>query len=183
MNYESSADIIAAVQAALNLDGASPASAPVPSASAKPGPRSDFWTLPGICWNARVATSFGDLPVQGLRRRDPVRTPTGGLSTVAFVDEVKLDAGFLDSFPDAQPITIQPGALGNGRPTMPVTLSPHQRIAVGEARFASDMRMARDLLGRPGVTRSPAENVRYYIFHCGEPTSVMVEGVWIATAP
>lgn len=143
----------------------------------------EFWTIPGFGWNTRVTTSFGDLPVQALRVRDPVRTSRGNFVQVQWVDEIKLDEGFLDGFPDAHPVTITAGSLGKGLPKSDMTVSPHQRVAVGDNGFHSEFRMARDLLGRPGVLRNPQFPLRYYLFHCGEPTQVMIEGVWVTVAP
>lgn len=198
MNLESTNDIIAAVQAALRSPEPvpvapverpqvvrKPAATPAVSAPASQPARTatEYWTLPGLCWNVRVATSFGDLPVQALRTRDPLRTPSGSFAQVAHVDTIRLDDGYLKGFPDAHPIRIEAGALGNGKPSMPILVSPHQRIGVGDARYAVDMRMARDLLERPGVTRQPQESLSYFVFHCGQPTSVMVEGIWVATTP
>lgn len=143
----------------------------------------DFWTLPGFCWNARITTSFGDLPIQALRVRDPVRTSSGGFVQIKWTDEIKLDDGFLDGFPDAHPITISAGALGNGLPKNDITLSPHQRVSLSDGAFRSEFRMARDLLGRPGIVRHPQVPLRYFMFHCGEPAQVMIEGVWVSVAP
>jgi hypothetical protein len=146
-------------------------------------PLREYWTLPGFCWNARVTTSFGDLPVQALRLRDPLRTSDGGFALVQWIDELKLEEGFLEGFPDAQPIMIGQGALGLDRPKTSIAVSPHQRLAVGDARFSPDLRMARDLLDRPGVMRRPEGMVRYFVFHCGKPVNVMVEGVCVHVAP
>ena len=112
--------------------------AAIASAAVKvpPAALSEFWTLPGFCWNARVTTSFGDLPVQALRRRDPVRLVNGGFAQVEWVDEISLDEGFLAGFPDAQPITLAAGAFGPDRPRSALTLSPHPRVAVGESVLA-----------------------------------------------
>lgn len=143
----------------------------------------EFWTLPGFCWDARVTTSFGDLPAQALRVRDPVRTASGGYLQVKWTDEIKLDEGFLAGFPDAHPVTITAGSLGAGLPRNDLTVSPHQRVAVGDGAFRTEFRMARDLTGRPGILRRPQLPLRYFLFHCGEPTQVMVEGVWVTVAP
>ena len=51
----------------------------------------------------RVTTSFGDLPVQALRRRDPLRLQAGTLATVEWVDCINLDEEFLAGNPDAPP--------------------------------------------------------------------------------
>lgn len=75
-----------------------------------------IWTLPGFCGEARVTTSFGDLPIKALRRNDPLRLAQGSLATVEWVDHIHLEEDFLRFYPDAQPVLIEAGALGPGRP-------------------------------------------------------------------
>jgi hypothetical protein len=158
------------------IAAAVPKPAPAPAAPSAPK-RGDFWTLPGFCGQARVTTSFGDLPLQALRLRDPLRTTSGNFAPVRHVDALKLDEEFLARFPDAQPILIRAGALGPGRPRSDILVSPHQRLGVGDTSFRPDFRMARDLLDRPGVIRRPEMLLTYYVFHCGEPQVVTIEGV------
>lgn len=148
------------------------------------GPRTDeLWLLPGFCWNARVTTSFGDMPVQGLRLRDPLRGPQGDITPVAWVDEVHLDEDFLHYYPDSRPVVIRAGALGPGRPKADLTVSPAQRINVSPTPFGQDLRPARDLTGRPGVQRAASTGLTYYLFHCGRPTTVLVEGIALPVQP
>ncbi len=157
--------------------GHSPLS-PAPEAKAE---RS--WTLPGLCWNARVTTSFGALPVQVLRNFDPLRLVDGTVLRVTWVDKIQLDEGFLSAFPDAQPVLIRAGALGQGQPAQDILVSPHQKIAVQGASFTAELRLARDLLGRPGILRHPQTMLTYYLFHCGQPAKVAVDGLSLHMAP
>jgi Hint domain len=143
----------------------------------------EFWTIPGFCWNARVSTSFGELPIQALRVRDQVRTSNGAFAQVAWTDRIQLDEAFLKGYPDAQPVMIQAGALGRNRPREELRLSPHQRVGLSESGMSPDFRMARDLMGRPGVMRRPENGLSYFLFHCGTPVTVMIEGIWISVAP
>jgi len=145
--------------------------------------KSGTWTLPGLCGEARVTTAFGELPVKALRRLDPVRTASGSFLPVRWVDAVHLDDDFLSGFPDAQPISVPAGALGRGRPQVDLLVSPHQKLSSSESSFRPEFRMARDFLSRPGILRRPRTSVSYYLFHLGEPASVMVEGVWIPVIP
>lgn len=141
------------------------------------------WTLPGLCWNAAVMTSFGALPAQVLRKHDPLRLTDGAIARIAWVDKIQLDEAFLDAFADAQPVLIRAGALGRGLPTRDLLVSPHQKVAVSGANFTTDLRLARDLLGRPGVMRQPQKMVTYHLFHVGNPARVSVEGLSLYTAP
>lgn len=145
--------------------------------------KSRIWTLPGLCGDVRVMTSFGELPVKALRLRDPVRTATGGILPVRWLDVVHLDDAFLSGYPDAQPVLIRAGALGRDRPKTDILVSPHQKVAVGDGAFRPEYRLARDLDQRPGVIRRPTDRVSYYLFHLGEPTSVTVEGISVPLNP
>ena len=141
------------------------------------------WTLPGFCSGMRITTSFGDLPVQALRRRDPLRTSQGTLASVEWVDCIRLDEGFVAANPDAQPVRIPAGAFGPNRPERDVLVSPHQLVDVSASRFGSDFRLARDLLDRPGVMRNPSMMVSYHVFHCANPATVRVEGLCVRVTP
>lgn len=141
------------------------------------------WTMPGLCDGMRVTTSFGDLPVQALRRRDPLRTQAGTLATVAWVDRLRLDEEFLRANPDARPVRIAAGSLGPGRPERDLLVSPHQQVNASPTPYAQDFRRARDLTGRPGIGRQAVSMVDYYLFHCGTPAAVLAEGLCLRVSP
>ncbi len=141
------------------------------------------WSLPGLCWNASVMTSFGALPVQVLRQHDPLRLSDGQIARVAWVDKIQLDEGFLAAYPDAQPVLIRAGALGHGLPAQDILVSPEQKIAVRGMNYTTELKAARDMLGRPGIMRKPQSMLTYYMFHCGQAARVSVEGLSLHTAP
>ncbi|SPH18311.1 hypothetical protein DEA8626_01847 [Defluviimonas aquaemixtae] len=170
--------ILSAVVEALSKSEAK--APPAPSKPERPR-RSVEWTIGGFCDDARVTTSFGELPIQALRRRDPLRTVEGPLARVERVDRIQLDEAFLEQNPDAQPVRIQAGALGPNRPKTDVLVSPHQAVGVGQ--YGNDFRRARDLLDRPGVVRQPALGLSYYVFQCEAPATVEVEGLSIHVSP
>lgn len=149
----------------------------------RPLPRAIAWTLPGFGETARVTTSFGDLPLQALRRRDPLRTAQGTIRPVQWCDRLRLDHGFLGANPDAQPIVILANALGNGVPKTDLVVSPHQLIGIHPPGYHQEFRLARDLTGRPGILRRPVGQMTYHLFHCEEPAVVLVEGVAVMVAP
>jgi hypothetical protein len=142
-----------------------------------------LWSLPGLCWNAMVMTSFGALPVQVLRQHDPLRLDDGQIKRIAWIDKVQLDEGFLASFPDAQPVLIRADALGPGLPARDILVSPSQKVQTRTMNFSTEVRAARDLIGRPGVMRRPETMVTYYLFHCGQPARIQAEGMTLQTAP
>lgn len=138
-----------------------------------------IWTLPGLVGTARIETSFGALPVQALRKHDPLRTVQGTFVRVARVETAHLDEDFLTANPDAQPIRIPASAFGPNCPKADLLVSPGQKINVSPGQFRQEFRLARDLLGRPGVMRSPQVMVSYYSFQCTAPAAVLAEGLCI----
>ncbi len=75
------------------------------------------WNLPGFDGKAKVTTSFGELPIEALRLRDPVKTISGSYMKVEWLDRMHLDEGFLNGFHDASPVRFQRGALGLNTPS------------------------------------------------------------------
>lgn len=141
------------------------------------------WDLPGFSGKARVTTSFGELPIEALRLRDPVKTSSGKFLEVKWIDQVRLDAQFLSLHPEANPISIPEGSLGHMTPSSDVLISPAQPLKL--PRQASDMKAkpAQSLVWRNNVARKPQSGFTYYLFHCGEPASVSIEGLWFEIVP
>jgi len=141
------------------------------------------WSLPGFCEGMRITTSFGDLPIQALRKRDPLRTQEGTLATVDWVYRVHLDEEFLDANPDAQPVRIPAGTFGPDRPERDLVVSPQQYVNVSPSQYSCDFRRARDLTDRPGIVRQPMTLVSYHLFHCATPQILMAEGLCVRVSP
>ncbi len=141
------------------------------------------WSLPGFGPMTRISTSFGEVHAQALRERDLIRTQSGQLKEIKFIDRVKLDAAFLQRVKEAHAVLIRAGALGNGLPKADVVVSPSQRIAVGRHAHDQTFVRASELLGRPGVVRKPEEIMTYTMFHCGEPVVARVEGLFAQITP
>ena len=141
------------------------------------------WDLPGFHGKARVSTTFGDLPVMGLRLRDRVRTISGDYKPVKRIDEIRLDAGFLERSPEAQPIRIGRGTLGENCPKVDILLSPAQKLSPSNEWSTPKLKSAMDLLSRPNIGRSIETSISYYLFHCGEKDIVQIDGVWCEISP
>ncbi len=141
------------------------------------------WSLPGFGPMTRISTSFGEMHAQTLRERDVIRSGTGKLVPIQWVDRMLLDMDFLSVVTDAHAILIRAGSLGNGLPKADVVVSPCQKIATGRNPVDSQYIEAGKLVGRPGVLRKPEDMMTYTLFHCGEPVSVRMEGIWALVEP
>ncbi len=140
------------------------------------------WNLPGFGGKARVGTAFGDLPIEALRLRDEIRTISGSVVRVKWIDKVHLDASFICRHPSAIPVSIAANAFGVGKPMREMIVSPRQEVC-SEAHVATRFMPADDLRPRYDVHKVQTAGVTYYRFHCGEPVIVRVEGVWVKIQP
>lgn len=140
------------------------------------------WYLPGFVQGAQVSTVFGALPVEALRPRDEVRTYSGTSATIKVVDKVHLDQGFLSRNAGALPIRIAAGALGAGRPSADLLVSPRQEVCLN-AHVASVFQSANSLSSRFCMDLTYSTGVTYFRFHFGVPAIVQVSGVWVRVVP
>lgn len=141
------------------------------------------WSIPGFGTGARVQTSFGLVPVELLRVGDPLKTKAGHFLKVAYVDKIRLDRRFLLTHPEAQPITIPKDAFGAGSPCKNMCLSGAQEI-VQPDRFDQKMgTRASSFVGQRRIARNLSGYFDYFVFHCIEPCTVCVNGIWASIKP
>ena len=72
----------------------------------KPAQSTAEWVIPGFCGKSKVLTSFGNLPIEALRKNDPLKTAAGKFRKVTWVDKVTFEPEFLASHPEAQPVLM-----------------------------------------------------------------------------
>jgi hypothetical protein len=152
-----------------------------PEEAAKAEPRL-AWYLPGLTGKARVSTVFGELPVEALRVRDDLRTYSGASARVEVVDRIHLDQDFLRKQPSALPIRVPANAFGPGRPAQDMFLSAGQEISP-DAHVATTFIKANDLRNRFNPDLAQATGLTYFRFHCGAPTIVRIDGLWVRVRP
>lgn len=80
--------------------------------------------------DARIRTAAGEVAAGDLRVGDLVETRDAGLQAVRWIGSRRLDAAALAANPKLRPIRIRKGALGAGRPTADLLVSPQHRILV-----------------------------------------------------
>lgn len=141
------------------------------------------WSLPGFGAGARVSTGLGNVPVEALRLRDPVRTRDGRFLAVKHIDTIRLDRRFLLTHPDAQPVEIPRNALAPNVPNQAILLSGRQRFLQPRRHDQTSGIMAIDAVGMGTVQRKFHGYFTYYVFHCGEPCMVSIDGIWVDLDP
>ena len=145
-----------------------------------PAPESS-WRLPGFTGKARVSTSFGELPIEALRPRDALRTSDGRFLKVEWVDKIHLESEFLRLYPDTKPVLIRSNSFGKGTPNRDVWMSRHQYVMASQ--MSRNVKTVESLLSRSAMAATSHDFVTYYLFHCGEPAMVSVDGLWCLTEP
>ncbi len=146
-------------------------------------PETLAWYKPGFGAKCRVMTSFGALPIEALRRRDPVKTSSGRFMEVQWVDQIRLDAKFMSLHPKANPVAIPKGALNGMTPETDILVSPGQALRMPGRTGSDTVSKAGGLIGRNGIAAKPQSGFTYYLFHCGEPVMVSIDGLWWEVSP
>jgi hypothetical protein len=141
------------------------------------------WTLPGFEGKCRVATIFGDLPIEALRRRDKVKTISGAYREVLWIDAIRLDADFMARHQAAHPVHIRAKAIGGTHPARTMLVSPGQKIWSPNVSGAYSAVEASRLVGLPGVQSLPRGDITYYRFHTGSDEKISIDGAWFCVGP
>ncbi|MGG7644493.1 Hint domain-containing protein [Rhodovulum sp. YNF3179] len=152
-------------------DGAHRAAAPRP------------WTVPGLAARTPVATACGDIPAHLLRERDLVLTAGGQYARIAWLDRIRLDTDFLSRHPGARPVLVRAGAFAPGVPATDLMVSPGQTIGPADRLSGGALTPAAQLVAPPDIAPATVTDVTYTVFHCGEPVSVAMGGLWAHLAP
>ena len=141
------------------------------------------WSIIGFGAKSKVLTSFGNLPVEALRRNDPLKTESGKFSKVLWVDAVRLDSDFLSANPQAQPVLIPAGSLGDSKPASDMLVSPAQMIQLPGLNNSRSFVSATSLSGTGGISKKMHACFTYFLFGCDEECSVSVDGLWCRVLP
>jgi hypothetical protein len=157
-----------------------PGTSKLPKAQARP----ELWKLPGFSGKSRVLTSFGHLPIEALRRNDPIRTSVGSYVKVTWIDKIGLDAEFLATNSQAQPVFIPAGSIGGSKPATDMLISPGQVVQTACSQLGRwSSRTAGSLVGVGSISRKPQNGFTYYLFGCDTACSVCVDGIWCEVEP
>jgi hypothetical protein len=135
------------------------------------------WTLPGFLGKVRILTTFGAVPVGGLRVNDPIRTTAGRTLLVERIRPIALDRDFLIRHPDAQPILIPMNTFAPKFPEQDMLVSPRQEMTVEIEGVRHERLKAKDILGFNAVIRAPRGLLTYYTFELSEPAFIYAEGI------
>lgn len=130
-----------------------------------------------------ITGAGGGVAVERLRPGDLVLTMDSGLRPIRWIGGRRFSAAELARSPALRPVRIEAGALGNGLPMRPLTVSQQHRVLV-RSRIAARMFgeaevlvAARQLDGLPGIgIVSDAPGVQYWHFLFDRHEIVFSEG-------
>jgi endonuclease YncB( thermonuclease family) len=124
-----------------------------------------------VCFTPGTAleTPDGPCPVEDLVAGDKVVTKDAGAQEIMWVGQRRVSGARLYAMPDLRPVRIREGALGSGRPTGDLIVSPDHRILISGAAAlelwgeTEVFVAARDLIDDHRVTRDLAAKSVTYI--------------------
>lgn len=123
-----------------------------------------------ICFAAGTIldTADGLRAVQDLRIGDLLLTFDNGYQPIRWIGSRSISGSELEANPKLRPVTIQTGALGDNRPSMPLTLSPQHRVMLRSPQaielFGTDEILVpvKKLTELPGIDHADLTEVTYY---------------------
>lgn len=116
-----------------------------------------------------LETPEGPRPVEDLVAGDKLITKDAGAQEILWVGSRHVSGARLSAMPDLRPVRIRGGALGDGRATSDLIVSPDHRILLtGERARAlagedEVLVAARNLVNRVGINRDSATRAATYI--------------------
>ncbi|WP_341863709.1 Hint domain-containing protein [Gymnodinialimonas sp. 57CJ19] len=154
-------------------------------------PASTYATLPDfVCFVAgsQVETPRGPRAIETLSPGDMVLTAQGYAKPIRWIGRRKISAAQLARNPHLTPVAIAPDAIAPGVPSVPVSVSPQHRIAVGTGKShvalgsAAVLVPAQWLTQRPGIDVGNAkQGVEYVHILLDHHEVVNVAGLWSET--
>ena len=137
------------------------------------------WELPGISGATHVTTNFGKVPAQLVRVGDHLKSRSGHYRPVLHIRETKLDSDFFVRHPEAKPVLVKRGSVGNGCPAQDVLLSPAQAVTVSAIAASPIATQARELSQSFQSVDKTLGMVAYYEFELDCPDDICCEGLWV----
>lgn len=95
---------------------------------------------PNVCFvsGTLIATAYGQVAVEDIKTGDLVVTRDAGLQPVRWIGSRRLETETLARHPRLRPIRIRAGALGEGKPSSDLLVSPQHRVLV-RSKIAQNM--------------------------------------------
>ena len=132
-----------------------------------------------------ISTESGPRPVEDLAVGDFVLTKSNGEKPIRWIGSKTLDQSGLTGNPHLRPVVITAGALGQGRPSTDLTVSPQHRICVDANKtiqliFAIDEALvpAKGLVDGEMVKFSDQNEVTYYHLMFDQHEIILSNGAW-----
>ena len=141
---------------------------------------------PCVAAGTQITTLRGQKDVADLEAGDFVLTRSHGFRAVSTLHTWKVSRGELDAQPSLVPLCIKAGALGPGRPSADLWVSPNHQLMITGA--VADLVAHRDevfvtalsLMDGAHITRATAQEVTYHLPVFDAPETIYANGIPMA---
>ncbi|SOB97776.1 Hint domain-containing protein [Rhodobacter sp. JA431] len=141
-------------------------------------------SIPCFTAQSLVATGSGLVQVGSLTPGLRVITRDHGMQELRWVGKRTFGWKDLGLNPLLRPVRIAAGALGNGLPERDMVVSPNHHFLTsksGEGEGGERLTMARDMVGRPGITTEICSSIEYWQLLFDKHELVLSDGCWSET--
>lgn len=129
------------------------------------------WLEAAFCADARVMTPNGPRAVGGLSAGDEILTLDSGAQPLLGVWKHALSQDQVEGWPEARPILLTKGSLGQGAPRRPLQVSPRAGITLEKG-----LAQAKDLVVAIAARRAPVQAVTYVQLLLPRHSLMVVDG-------
>jgi hypothetical protein len=140
------------------------------------------FTATPLCFlrGTRILTPSGERPVEALAIGDAVVTRFGGIRKIKWIGRQSYESRFVKESPEALPVCIHPGALGDEGPARKLFVSPGHSLLMGDTLV-----LASTLVNGITVTQRYDDEtpvvIDYFQIELESHDCIIAEGVWAET--
>lgn len=122
-----------------------------------------------------ISTPAGEIPVENLKRGDPVYTMKGGAAPIRWIGRRRIDPRTVSPLREHVPVRIRPGALDPGSPNRDLYVSPDHCLF-----HSGSLIPAKLLINGRSITQEPTlEPFTYYHIELESHDVLIAEGAYV----
>ncbi|RZS77277.1 Hint domain-containing protein [Phyllobacterium myrsinacearum] len=132
-------------------------------------------TTPCFVAGTLISTPAGEIPVENLKKGDPVYTMKGGVAPIRWIGRRRIDPRTVSPLREHVPVRIRPGALDPGSPNRDLYVSPDHCLF-----HSGSLIPAKLLINGRSITQEPTlEPFTYYHIELESHDVLIAEGAYV----